>query len=266
MTTDDTCVTKGWRKGCGYVVASFLFFVAVTGFLALRPVREAKRVEQSLIDRFGEVPAWSPAPDGTVGRDRIEAFIRVRERLREPCARLEDNRRRLEDVGRMEEQGELSSDGVLDGFKAALSSGPAFLHLMNSRNQALDDQGMGLGEYSYIYVVAYGPRLSSLRTEGHGDFFKPRTKQELTEILRNQLNTLADLGDEEWSGELRLAVEEEIVALESGAHAYPWQAELPPIVEASLAPYAERLDELFCEAAVSFELRQKNKRPLGFRD
>jgi hypothetical protein len=37
-------------------------------------------------------------------------------------------------------------------------------------------------------------------------------------------------------------------------------------VEASIAPFEERLDELFCEATVRFELRQKNKNPGGFGD
>jgi hypothetical protein len=267
MTTDDNSTAKSWRKGCGYAAASFLFFVGVTGFLALRPVREAKLVEQKLTDRFGEVPAWSPTPDGSVPSNRIEAFIAVRERLREPCVRFEGNRDRVEELGRMEEGGKISSDGLLDGFKAALNFGPAFLHLMRSRNEALLEEGMGLGEYSYIYVVAYGDRLSPLISETEGEsLFRPRTKRELTQILHNQLEVLDAPGSEDGHGDLRLVVQEEIVALESGAHTYPWQAGLPPLIEASLEPYTERLDRLFCEAAVSFELRQKNKRPLGFRD
>jgi hypothetical protein len=267
MTAEDISAKKSWRKGCGYVVASLLFFAGVSGFLALRPVREAKRVEQSLTDRFGEVPAWSPAPDGAVPSDRIEAFIRVRERLRATCARFEDNRRKLEDIGRMEEQGELSSDGVLDGFKTALKFGPTFLHLMRSRNEALLEEGMGLGEYSYIYVVAYGDRLSSLANEPEQKkLFKPRTRRELTQILSNQLEALAARGNEEANRDLRAAVQEEIVALESGARAFPWQSGLPQAIEASFEPYDERLDELFCEAAVRFELRQKNQNPVGFMD
>ena len=267
MTSGETSSTKTWRRGCGYVVASGIGFAAVTGFFALRPVWEAKRVEQSLTDRFGEVPAWSPAPDGAVPPDRIEAFLRVREQLREPCVRFEDNRRKLEEFGRMEKEGEMSSEGVLDGFKTALSFGPAFLHLMNSRNEALVEESMGLGEYFYIYVLAYGDQLSSLNSEpGQKHLLKPRTKRELTRILHNQLETLGDHSGEGESSDLRAAIQEEIVALESGAHAFPWQSGLPSAIEASLEPYEDRLDNLFCEAAVTFELRQKNKNLVGFRE
>lgn len=267
MTSGDTSITKNWRRGCGYVVASLIFFAAVTGFFALRPVWEAKRVEQSLTDRFGEVPSWSPAPDGTVPPGRIEAFISVREQLREPCARFEENRRKMEDFGRMEEEGELSSEGVVDGFKTALSFGPAFLHLMNFRNQALLAEGMSLGEYFYIYVLAYGDQLSSLSNEpGQKDLLKPRTKRELTRILHNQLETLADHSGEGDNSDLSAAIQTEISALESGAHAFPWQSGLPSAIEASLESYEDRLDDMFCEAAVRFELRQKNENLVGFRE
>jgi hypothetical protein len=267
MNTLNTSGTKSWQKGCGYVVASLFFFVAVTGFLALRPVREAKRVEQSLTDRFGDVPTWSPAPDGTVPPDRIEAFIAVRQRLQEPCMRFEDNRDRVEELGRLEEGGQISSDGLFDGFKAALNFGPAFLHLMRSRNEALLEEGMGLGEYSYIYVLAYDDQISILLAEpSNKNLFNARTRRELTQILRNQLVALEPLHTDGEYGELSIAVEQEIAALEHGAHAFPWQEGLPSFIEASFEPYRHRLNAQFCEAAVKFELRQKNKNPGGFGD
>jgi hypothetical protein len=267
MTSNDTSATRSWRKGCGYVVASIFFFAGVTGFLALRPVREVKRIEQTLNDRFGEATTWSPAADGTVPSDRTEAFIAVRERLQGLCTRFEDSRDRVEELGRLEEGDEISWDRLLDGFKAALSFGPSFLHLMRSRNEALLEEGMGLGEYSYIYSVAYGDRLSSLASDpGLKDLFQSRTRRELTEILRNQLEALASQSSEGRDQDLSTLVQKEIVALENGAHAFPWQEGLPPLIEASLEPYRDRLDNLFCEAAVNSELRQKNKNPGGFGD
>ena len=267
MSADKTSVKKTWRTGCGYVVASLLFFVGVTGFVALRPVREAKRGEQALNDRFGEFSAFAPAPDGSVAADRIEAFITVREQLREPCARFQEHRDRFEELGEIEEQGKLSSRDILEGFKAAVGFGPGFLNVMRTRNTALSDVGMGLGEYSYIYVLAYGDQLSSLLDEMSRDrLIKPRTRRELAQILFNQLSAPAAQGSIGVSGDLRTAVQEEIIALDSGAHAFPWQEGLPSSVEASFAPFEDRLDELFCEATVRFELRQKNKNPGGFGD
>jgi len=267
MSTDETSVKKTWRTGCGYVVASLIFFAGVTGFVALRPVREAKRGEQDLNDRFGEFSAFAPAPDGAVAPDRIEAFITVRERLKEPCGRFQEHRDQFEELGRMEEQGELSSGDVLEGFKAAFGFGPEFLDLMRTRNSALSEVGMGLGEYSYIYVLAYGDQLSSLLDEMSRDrLIKSRTRRGLAQILFNQISASAAQGSNGVSGDLRAAVQDEIVALDSGAHAFPWQDGLPQPVADSLAPYEDQLDTLFCEATVRFELRQKNKNPGGFGD
>jgi hypothetical protein len=267
MSNDKTSGKKTWRTGCGYVVASLIFFAGVTGFVALRPVREAKRGEQDLNDRFGDFSSYSPAPDGSVAADRIEAFIAVRERLRGPCEVFQKHRDRMEEIGRMEEQGELSSGDILDGFKAAIGFGPGFLDLMRTRNSALSEIGMGLGEYSYIYVLAYGEQLSSLLEEMSRDrLIKPRTRRELAQILFNQLSDPAARGGDEVSAELRAAVQDEIIALDSGTHAFPWQDGLPPPVETSFAPFEDRLDELFCEATARFDLRQKNKNPGGFGD
>jgi hypothetical protein len=267
MSADKNSAKKTWRTGCAYVVGSLIFFAGVTGFIALRPVREAKRGEQDLNDRFGEFSAFLPAPDGSVAPDRIEAFIAVRERLREPCEVFQRHQERMEELGRMEEEGELSSGDILDGFKAAIGFGPGFLGLMRTRNSALSEVGMGLGEYSYIYVLAYGNQLSSLLGEMSRDrLIKPRTRRELAQILFNQLSSPAAQNEDQVNGNLRAAIQEEIVALDSGAHAFPWQDGSPPSVEASMAPFQDRLDELFCEAAVRFELRQKNKNPGGFGD
>ena len=263
LTTDDTS-GKSWRTGCGDLVASLVFFIVVTGLVALRPVREAKRVEQNLNDRFGEVPAFSPAPDGLVAPDRIEVFISVRHNLREPCRRFRENRDRFDEIDKLEQEGELSSEDVFGGLKTAFGFLPDFLNLMRSRNGALLEAGMGLGEYSYIYVLAYSDQLSSLFNEpGQENLFKPRTRRELTQILRNQHAALEAQRHEGEYEELSLTVREEIAALEKGSHAFPWQGGLPPFIETSFAPYEDQLDDLFCDASVRFELQQKNKNPGG---
>jgi hypothetical protein len=267
MPTDKSSGKKTWRTGCAYVVASVIFFAGVTGFIALRPVREAKRGEQDLNDRFGEFSSYSPAPDGSVADDRIEAFIAVRERLQEPCDVFREHRDLMEELGRMEEEGELSSADILDGFKAAIGFGPGFLDLMRTRNGALSEVGMGLGEYSYIYVLAYGDQLSTLLGKmGRDRLINSRTRRELAQILFNQLSSPAAQSKDQANGDLRTAIQEEIIALDSGAHAFPWQDGLPSPIEASFAPYEDRLDELFCEATARFDLRQKNKNPGGFGD
>ena len=264
MTSDDASEGKSWRTGCGYVVFSLLFFLFVAGLVALRPVRQAKQVEENLNTRFGNARSFVPNPDGSVAPDRVETFLAVRAHLREQCEEFEKRRARLEEIGEMEETGEVSSADIIDGFKVSLGIGPGFLHLMKARNGGLTEEGMGIGEYSYIYVLAYNRQLSTLAGGTDGEkLFKSRTREELTQILRNQLEYLRAPQRRIKFEDLILDLEEEITSLETGAHIFPWQSALPSHLAASINPYRDRLDDAFCKATVRLELRQKNQHPSG---
>ena len=264
MNSDDASGSTSWRTGCGYVVFSLLFFLVVAGLVALRPVRQAKRVEQNLNNRFGDARSFVPNPDGSVSPDRIETFLAVRGHLREPCGEFDKRHARLEEIGEMEETGEISWTDLVDGFKVSLGIGPGFLHLMKARNEGLTEEGMGIGEYTYIYVLAYNRRLSELAEESEEkQLFKARTREELTQILRNQLTSLKAGQERTDLDDLKSGLEEEISRLEAGDHAFPWQRRLPPHLAASFSPYRGLLDDSFCEATVRLELRQKNQHPSG---
>lgn len=255
---------KSWRTGCGYVVFPLLFFVIVAGVLALRPVREAKRVEQDLNDRFGRATLFTPNPDGSFEPDRVEVFLAVRDRLREPCESFRERRARLDELGRMEEHGRFEAESVVEGLKTALVGGQDFLRLMRARNTALSIQGMGIGEYAYIYVLAYNHQLSEIAGRQEGEKpFDARTRNELTQVLRNQRAALESSVPDDTHRQLALDLRAEISALESGNHIFPWQDGLPSHLEASTEPFRQRLDALFCESTVRFALRQKNEHPSG---
>ena len=255
---------KSWRTGCGYVVFSLLFFLIVAAVVALRPVREAKRVEQDLNDRFGKATSFTPDFDGSVAPDRVEVFLAVRDHLREPCERFRDRRTRFDELSEMEEHGQLESKSIFEGLKTAFGGGPDFLHLMRARNNALSIQGMGIGEYTYIYVLAYNHQLTEISGRPEGEkTFKDRTRKELTQVLVNQLAALESSRHGDTHQQLELDLRTEISALESGNHIFPWQDELPSHLEASIEPFRDRLDNLFCESTVRFALRQKNEHPSG---
>lgn len=255
---------KSWRTGCGYVAFSLLFFLIVAGVVALRPVREAKRAEQDLNDRFGKATSFTPDFDGSVAPDRVEVFLAVRDHLQEPCERFEERRVRLDELGKMEEHGLVEAKSVFEGLKTSIGGGPDFLHLMTARNSALSIQGMGIGEYTYIYVLAYNHQLSEIAGGPEGEkTFKARTRKELTHVLMNQLAALESSSHDDTHQQLELDLRTEISALESGNHIFPWQDELPSHLEASIEPFRDRLDNLFCEPTVRFALRQKNEHPSG---
>jgi hypothetical protein len=267
------------RKGLGIiwglVLLVILAVLATVVYVVGRPIREAKHVEQILNERFGEAPTFTPAADGAIPPERIEAFLRVRERVYPHCGAFRD---RLEEVIRMDslQDDERVPAGVkaaelLNGLKGLIRFGPVFLDFIETRNAALMEEGMGLGEYMYIYVLAYAEPLARL-TDARFDAFEEarvsdRARADLTQILRNQLGLLssaaaggpftATAGAPPASLEARLR--EQIAALTEGRQNIPWQDGLPPAVAASLAPYAPRLAHLYCEGLAKLELLQKNK-------
>ena len=82
MTTEDSSASKSWRKGCGYFVASLIFFVSVTGFLVLRPAREAsscaRRTKIPVDSGTEELPPHHPGflhvPERSLDHDRLLRF------------------------------------------------------------------------------------------------------------------------------------------------------------------------------------------------
>ena len=71
--------SSGKGKGC-LLTALTIAFVIVSGFYFLTAgIRDAKQLEQTLIDRFGWAEDYTPPLDGSIDPQRIEAFIRVRE-------------------------------------------------------------------------------------------------------------------------------------------------------------------------------------------
>ena len=81
-------------------------------------------------------------------------------------------------------------------------------------------------------------------------------------MLRNQLANHAHLPDEEMAADLKA----EIAALEGGDRVLPWLLDRPESITASLEPYADELDGLFCLATRELELGQKNKNLGGIGD
>jgi len=261
---------KGNRKGC-FVIALIISFVIVSGFYFLtKGVRDAKHIEQTLIDRFGWAEDFIPPLDGSIDPQRIEAFIRVREAVQAGCADYQAVLISINSLEELESNQEDSASEVastgLQGLKSAFSAGPKMVKFSTTRNQALLDEEMGLGEYLYIYLTAYGEQLDR---ESASDFsnteeayVSERARKEYAQILANQLLALETGELQSNYPELVAALRAEIEALNDGSHMSPWPK--GPIGEAqdSLNPYLQHLDNLYCSGIVKIELLQKNR---GFR-
>ena len=255
---------RGWRL---LALATVLFFIAAGIYFVIVPVQESKRHEQTLIERFGWADKYTPSTDGSIPPQRVEAFIRVREAVQTNCA---DYQGILDDIIGLEAletdqdltAGEKTSRG-LGSFKSMFSAAPKMLEFMDARNTTLLSEKMGLGEYIYIYLAAYGEQLArepnSRYSEMEDAYISPRTRMEFVHILENQLAELESADPDASHSGLIAELRGEVGALEDGSHLSPWPDGAGSMARESLAPYRERLTELYCAGIVKIELLQKNR-------
>ena len=256
---------RGWRY---LTIATIVFFLVAGIWFLMLPIQQSKKLEHSVIDRFGSATRYVPSADGVVQPDRLEGFIRVRQAVQANCKtfqKIMDNVIKLETL---ESDPNLpGSQKVSEGFeslKSIFSAAPTFLEFMDVRNSALLAEEMGLGEYIYIYLVAYG-ELLALEPQGRyvdqeEAYLSPRARREYAQILGNQL---AALQTGQWDQDasavaLSAELQAEMAALEDGSHSSPWPAGPPAKTAESLAPYRDQLSALYCEGTVQVEILQKN--------
>jgi hypothetical protein len=254
-----------WRL---VTIAVVVFLVGAGIYFLFDSTSESKQLEQQLIDQYGRADEYTPPADGTIEPERIEHFLLVREAVQTSCVEYQEvlgGIIGLEEIETKEDVSgrEVASAGV-KAFKSMLKVGPGMLRFMDARNSTLLAGNMGIGEYMYLYITAYGEQLAkadpSLYVDMEESFISSRTRKEYLQILHNQLDALEtanrDNADEEWKTRLS----EEITALEEGnTQVTPWPQGAFGKTAQSLAPFRERLSELYCEGVVAIELLQKNR-------
>ncbi|MDH3901725.1 MAG: hypothetical protein OEU84_07390 [Xanthomonadales bacterium] len=259
---------KGSRLKGGLLITLTIVFVVTSGIYFLTTgVRDAKRVEQKLIDRFGWAEQYTPSPDGSISPQRIEAFIRIREALQADC---DDYQAVLTSIAQLQQietdKDSSTSDAAstgLQGLKSAFSAGPRMVKFSTNRNQALLNEEMGIGEYLYIYLTSYGEQLAkepdSVFSKMEEAYVSERARKEFMQILSNQQLALQTNEFQSTYPGLDGELQMEIDALKDGSHSAPWPN--GPIGKAreSLAPYQSKIDGLFCSGIVKIELLQKNR-------
>ncbi|MFT5140459.1 MAG: hypothetical protein ACI9H8_001672 [Lysobacterales bacterium] len=260
-------IGKSKRSGC-LITAVLLFFIIVSGIYFLTAeVRVAKRLEQVLIDKFGPADLYTPPIDGVIPAQRLEAFIGVREAVQPNCLAIQSTLSSIIDFENLETDPELSASDAtsmgMDSFKSMFSAGPRMLEFSETRNSALLAENMGLGEYMHIYLTAYGVQLAgeseSLYSAMEEAYISPRTRKEYAEILSKQLAALEAASPQPTYPELAVQLRLEIDALNSGAQLSPWPNGPVDSARESLAPYQQKISNLYCTGIASIELLQKNR-------
>jgi hypothetical protein len=249
---------KQTAVGCGVLMVIAIALPFVLGVMMMGPFKRAVDARHAIEEQFGPQEAYVPPASGAPSADRIEVFLGIRHAFAEPCADLTQAEKQMQKMETFDDQDEVDRMEVMkEAFsltKSMMGVGPVLGHFYEIRNQSLLDAGMGLGEFTYIFAVAYNDRLLD---EPQGEqLFGPtvtnlRVRKALLSMLENQLTVLQTEGGEETEIE---ALETEIAAMEDDDRRVPWQDGILPAITEALAPYRAELDDLYCPAMAALEL------------
>jgi hypothetical protein len=285
--TTSSNTTKKWLVGCGIgcaVIILILIVLGVGGYVFFKNMigefQEQEELMEILTERYGQIRDFCPDPEGSISPGRIETFLSVREAFVQSREHLETSMRELQErVGQSEVEVKKPKN-VFQMLKLGFGLIPQIAEFLKDRNQALLDAEMGMGEYYYIYAVAYFSWLGKLPEDGPdfeimgpdeeesrwGELDKEEILEErrdstlrrlhrsLLPMLQNQLEKLkaTDISDEQM--EWQKTLETEIQAMEEDRFRLPWEDGLPDVINASLEPFRERLEQSYNEMTNPFEL------------
>lgn len=246
----DMAGKRNWLMGCGIGCLTILIVIAVGGALLYRTGRqfvahldEVGESQGELTRLYGELRDYEPPADGRFAPGRIETFLRVQEDIAEVGAELSAHGKNLRDL---EEGGGGGPRKLIVAVKSLVGLGKSVAGYLEQRNEALLGEGMGLGEYSYIYLIAYhawmGHELRPVFSVHDQEDMGPRIARlqgYFETWLRAQRAAAAAAGeDPQWLQTL----DDDIRALGMAELRVPWCDGLPARTSASLEPYYERLE------------------------
>lgn len=284
--------TKKWLIGCGIGCGAILLIVILLimgGFFFIKNIaedfRDSAALMDTLIEEYGEIEDYYPEPDGTIRPERLTAFLAAREAMVPAREELERSIRFLQDEGRRGEESEEGRRSVFKKVTTGFGLIPRISDFYKVRAQALMDANMGIGEYYYIYVIAYfswlekplldGPDFQ-IREDDQGYRFREWEDEEAQEIrqdmtirwlhritlpmLKNQYEKLSEADRSRIQGQWRRALEAEIKAMEGNRYRMVWEDGLPDVLISSLAPFRHQLEASYSPLTnsleVAFERRQ----------
>ena len=272
--------------GCGIgcaVIILILIVLGVGGYMFFKDLigefQEQEELMEILTERYGQINDFCPEPDGSIGPSRIEAFLSVRDAFAPFRDKLEISMQELQARAGKSEVEVKKPKNIFEMVKLGFGLVPQIAEFMKFRNQALLDAEMGMGEYTYIYAIAYfswlekppedGPDFEVME-EGEGsrlgemdleeireerrDSMLRRLHRALLPMLQNQLEKLGTAGSSESISEWKDQLQAEIQALEDDRFRLSWEDGLPDVIKTSLEPYRDRLDRSYNAMTNPFEL------------
>ena len=259
--------------------------VGTVGYFGVKKFADrADRIEVTF-DRmeteYGHPSDFVPRLDGSIPPSRMEVFLAVRDEMSVVQQEVSGLFRTLD--------GE-NDAGVIDKVKAGMKFIPSLLIFIEERNNIMLNHGMGVGEYQYIYSLAYygllgkdpsdGPGFNVIsddedsdRDSWHWDVKASEDdEEEITakrerevrrsvnrvqgQVVKNQLAALDEAGQvanldiDTWRAELAAEAE----AMDRESLRILWEEGIPAQIRASLEPYQIRLDETYDDMTSILEM------------
>lgn len=285
--TKSSNTTKKWLVGCGIgcaVIILILIILGVGGYMFFKNLvgsfEEQEELMIMLTERYGEIRDFCPEPDGAIGSSQIEAFLSVRDAFAPFREKLEISMQGLQDRAGKSEVEVKKPKNIFEMVKLGFGLVPQIAEFLKFRNESLLDAEMGMGEYYYIYTIAYfswlgklpedGPDFEVTGEEDRGvrlgemdieeireerrDSMLRRLHRTLLPMLQNQNKKLMARGSSDTQSEWRELLKAEIQAMEEDRFRLPWEDGLPDVIRASLDPYRDRFEQSYNVMTNPFEL------------
>ncbi len=285
--TKSSNTTKKWLVGCGIgcaVIILILIILGVGGYMFFKNLvgdfQEQEELMIMLTERYGEIRDFCPEPDGTIGPSQIETFLSVRDAFAPFREKLEISMQGLQDRAGKSEVEVKKPKNIFEMVKLGFGLVPQIAEFLKFRNESLLDAEMGMGEYYYIYAIAYfswlgkqpedGPDFEVTGEEDRGvrlgemdieeireerrDSMLRRLHRTLLPMLQNQKKKVMARGSSDTQSEWRDLLKAEIQAMEEDRFRLPWEDGLPDVIRASLDPYRSRFEQSYNVMTNPFEL------------
>ncbi|MCB1184213.1 hypothetical protein KDM41_12325 [bacterium] len=260
----------GCGLGCGIPVLVVTVVTIVGGARMMKPFDGAIADQKELTAAYGARDAWTPPVDGLTP-DRLESFLAVRRALQPQCADFAELASKFKRIEDLEEDGKEPTKG--DVFKAVGGLTSAVFGIAGkigsftaARNEALLANGMGLGEYIWIYTLAYNsdqghPPNQDFDTGDGGRDFSAKEQRVIRSLMANHADALAAAGRAEEAALWRAEIDR-LERAETNGVPFPDGA-LPAEITDQLAPRRDELAALYCAESSAFEFGRVHKRGLS---
>lgn len=252
-----------WFKGCAFGCGGLavLIVLGIIGMsVSMRTAFDDAHIDRIILEeQFGDHDGFTPAVDGAVPADRVSAFLAVRDALAGIHADVEGVDQEMGEFETIVDEDEpelgVTLPAVFRLTKSMMGLPWIFGEIERTRNRALVEAGMGLGEYTYIYVTAYHERMVSPDTRSNlfsASAANNRVRDNLRGMIERQLEAAkVALGEDD---ESVVALAAELERLEADHRRIPWQDGLPVQVAASFTADRDHLDATYSAAAAEFDL------------